>query len=596
MTDPFSRVAQEETDFYSHWTFLSAGFGFLLWCAIIFILDSSIGLIEKLFLLAPLVIIPLGLRAVEPVDRMGHLPRLYKLAVIAQPFCATAAAISFIVPVGLLAGFLSFGWFWFTVLMALLGFWRFLPRGLCCPEETLIDAGLIYPAVGGAWLVASRLGIPFFGFSGIITILTAVHFHYAGFAAPIIAGMAGRTFLKKASFGYKLFLCAGSGIILGIPLLALGITFSPSLEVASAILLFVSLWLLAFLLLTAAVPRMPSLRYRLLLGISATSLIPAMVFALVYAYGEFTGHILIDIPRMAQLHGIANAVGFSLCGLLAFALSRPKSKAPLPGIPFSAFTCWTRIGPDYFHRIKAVASTDSRPQGLTDSMMEYKNSFFDPSQVHPEVRRFYEETNLYALIVYPDWKFGFHWAGKMYRWMADRIGQMGLPLTLERNERLIDSKILSLNDKIDGRKKARAWIRTYSGTDKAVYVAAYANHSDGTQTYMNIAFPLPGGNLTSILRLEPLKTFQATDGVLLTTLSSSEKKGDEGVYLVTPLLPIRLPINETIRVWPTGEGDVPPPKSKGIAEEIRLTARHDMWIFGVRFLTLDYYIYQGQSA
>jgi len=42
-------------------------------------------------------------------------------------------------------------------------------------------------AVGGAWLVASRLGMRPMGIQEPIVLLTAVHFHYAGFATATIA-------------------------------------------------------------------------------------------------------------------------------------------------------------------------------------------------------------------------------------------------------------------------------------------------------------------------------------------------------------------------------------------------------------------------
>jgi hypothetical protein len=52
---------------------------------------------------------------------------------------------------------------------------------------------MLYLPIGGAWLVASRLGIQPLGFGDTIVLLTAVHFHFAGFAAPVLAGLAGRT-------------------------------------------------------------------------------------------------------------------------------------------------------------------------------------------------------------------------------------------------------------------------------------------------------------------------------------------------------------------------------------------------------------------
>lgn len=101
---------------------------------------------------------------------------------------------------------------------------------------------------------------------------------------------------------------------------------------------------------------------------------------------------------------------------------------------------------------------------------------------------------------------------------------------------------------------------------------------------MNIAFPLPFANLTSILRLE-----YRENHLMLTSLPG-QRKGDEGVYLVTRLIPVRLPINETIRVWTADHAPFPPAHSA-----TTLVARHDMWIFGLKFLTLKYHIYPKKS-
>jgi len=55
--------------------------------------------------------------------------------------------------------------------------------------------------------------------------------------------------------------------------------------------------------------------------ISAVSLICGMALAITYALGAYFQTKWIDIPTMIPLHGIANSVGFSLCGLLAWNLA-----------------------------------------------------------------------------------------------------------------------------------------------------------------------------------------------------------------------------------------------------------------------------------
>jgi len=108
---------------------------------------------------------------------------------------------------------------------------------------------------------------------------------------------------------------------------------------------------------------------------------------------------------------------------------------------------------------------------------------------------------------------------------------------------------------------------------------------------MNIAFPLPRGNLASILRLEALPGGNgAWNGVLLSTLGS----GDEGVYFANRVLPVRLPLNETIRVWTPGMAGIPVAMERPPNTPVTVVARHDLWLFGMQYLTLDYYIFPTQ--
>ena len=60
------------------------------------------------------------------------------------------------------------------------------------PEAMLLLAGLVYLAVGGVWTVIARAGLRPLGFPDLIVLLTAVHFHYAGFALPVLAGLVAR--------------------------------------------------------------------------------------------------------------------------------------------------------------------------------------------------------------------------------------------------------------------------------------------------------------------------------------------------------------------------------------------------------------------
>jgi hypothetical protein len=59
-----------------------------------------------------------------------------------------------------------------------------------------------------------------------------------------------------------------------------------------------------------------------------------MALAAVFAVSSAAGTAWLDVPTMARLHGTANALGFALPGLLAWALDPPASRATVPGSPF----------------------------------------------------------------------------------------------------------------------------------------------------------------------------------------------------------------------------------------------------------------------
>ncbi len=303
----------------------SAIAGAIAWAIILFIRTSSsyeTELIDKILLLGVLVIVPLGLSLVAMSDESGRHVLPYRLALIAQPFGAAAAVASFFLKQGRPAALLAVLWLIVTVLIALFGLWRLLFRGVLTANELCIGAGLIYLPVGGMWFLMSRFGIQPLGFGDTIVLLTAVHFHFAGFAAPILAGLAGRT-LHAGGAARQLFQFAAVGIVTGTPIVATGITLSPLVAFIGAIVISLGLIFLAIVVLGWVIRSVGSLPAQFLLGVSAISSASAMVLACLYAYSLVAKTLVIDIPHMAMTHGVINAFGFALCGLVAWSLVPP---------------------------------------------------------------------------------------------------------------------------------------------------------------------------------------------------------------------------------------------------------------------------------
>jgi hypothetical protein len=228
-----------------------------------------------------------------------------------------------------------------------------------------------------------------------------------------------------------------------------------------------------------------------------------------------------------------------------------------------------------------------------DQFSVFRRADFDTDRVDPTVRSFYEETFRYRLVVRPHWQPGFRIGGRVAHLLGGLVGQLRLPVAAEDLETNVESCLLPIDDASDGRTGVCGWIRTYGGTNRAMYVAAYATHSHLANTYMNIAFPLPGGNLSSILHLAASTSGERTGGVVLSTLSDAQAGGDQGVYYANQVIPVRLPINEVITVWPAKS------QIDGGFNDNRvpvLLAKHEMWLFGVNFLNLDYEIYERSAT
>lgn len=572
-----------------HFSALAGGVVWLLLFLVPVLDDGDMGAIARLLLFGPLVLVPLALGLVAVPSRQGKYSRPLTLARILQAPAAACAVASFFVRAEVLAALLVTPWVLFTLCVGLYGLARLLSRGFTRMEETCIAVGLLYLPVGGGWLLLSRLGVNPLGFGDTIVLLTAVHFHYAGFVTPLLAGMAGRTIPHACRDKRLVFRFVSLAVIAGPALVAAGITTSPMLELTAVVLLAAGLVALAALMLALAAQPNGSIPRGLLI-LSALSPLITMTLALAYGVGEFTGRLVVSVSHMVQLHGWINALGFALCGLMGWLLVMPPARVSPPGIPFSRLAGKRRIGPGFFVAINAIPLHLGSPAGLVEKLAEYDGPHFSALRVHANIRNFYEQTGRCRLRVYPRWRRGFRLGARLYRKLSRAVGQMNLPLKAEAAGEEIESRIVPLDDSQDGRTLVRGWVRTYEETGEAVYVAAYAHHTWGQHTYMNIAFPLPGGNLTSILRLEEIRGDGGENGLLLTTLPTAKWVGDEGVYYVHRLGILRLPFNETISVWAPGMAGIPAELKEYQSLATTVLARHEVGLFGIKFLTLDYAI------
>lgn len=141
-------------------------------------LIGPLTLVDLLLVLAPLAVVPLGLRLV-PLRR-PEATRILRLARLVQPMGALAVVVAFVLPTGWTAGVVSLGWFATCALISLAGLLELIETRSLRVLPLVTAAALGYLSVGAAWMVLSRVGVRPLGFEPAIVELTAVHFHYAG--------------------------------------------------------------------------------------------------------------------------------------------------------------------------------------------------------------------------------------------------------------------------------------------------------------------------------------------------------------------------------------------------------------------------------
>src|SRR5712664_1477307 len=165
--------------------------GGLIWCTIAMcagVGKTHLGVIELLFLLAPLVIVPLGLHVLNRIEVPCDSIASHRLARWSQPIAALFGVTAFFFPAGRWAATLATPWLAVCIFLGLFAARRIL-RSRARPLDALCFAiAQIYLPVGAIWFVLSRYGARPLGFYEPIVLLTAVHFHYAGFAASVLTG------------------------------------------------------------------------------------------------------------------------------------------------------------------------------------------------------------------------------------------------------------------------------------------------------------------------------------------------------------------------------------------------------------------------
>lgn len=245
------------------------------------------------------------------------------------------------------------------------------------------------------------------------------------------------------------------------------------------------------------------------------------------------------------------------------------------GIPLSSLRGGSRIDPTWPER---TGVRGDRVAGEMASLDEYARPGFDPTVVHSDVRALYERTEAFEMTVTATWQFPYSLGARLASRWTSRIEQLNLPGPGGDSKR-VSSELFALAESAasaDPRDDPRVWIRTDDDTGEAVFVAIYASYVEDSERFVNIAVPLPGTNLATVLRME-----HYADGVSLTTDCPNG-----GLYLYTSAGAFGLPASQEFRVSPA-EGATGP-AADAARTDTDVLADQRISLFGMGLVTIRY--------
>ncbi|MFI6422111.1 YndJ family protein [Streptomyces sp. NPDC050842] len=222
-----------------------------------------------------------------------------------------------------------------TVALALQAPARLMLTRSLRPREIAVLTALAAPSVAGLALVAERASYSLFGFELDLLALTVPHFHFAGFAAALVAGLVCRADDGPTARFAALSVPAGTLLVLA------GYFVDDWAELAGAVVLTAGMAGVAVLTLRERRDLATGRLTRALLAVSALVLVVTMLLALNWALGEATGLPHLSLTWMAATHGLGNALGFAVCALLARRRLRTDETPETPETPETAETAET---------------------------------------------------------------------------------------------------------------------------------------------------------------------------------------------------------------------------------------------------------------
>jgi hypothetical protein len=243
------------------------------------------------------------------------------------------------------------------------------------------------------------------------------------------------------------------------------------------------------------------------------------------------------------------------------------------------------VGTGYVHALAqelgAHYTPDAQDTGIVASLDALAGPGFDPEDVDPLVREFYERTTRFALDIVPRWRLWVRPGYLLYRTVVARpLGQASIPMNQREALRGIRSRIDTISG-IDGTVSVRGWIRSFADDDEPIMVGIYTTYVHQDRGYVSVGFPVPEGSFTATL----LPRSRPDRGLTLTSRMHDSQAGHYLTYVDTAA-------DELTALAVHGFEE----QLDVFVEDGALRAEHAFWVFGFPFLTLHYRIARKRSA
>ncbi|MAS37363.1 MAG: hypothetical protein CL610_25400 [Anaerolineaceae bacterium] len=238
----------------------------------------------------------------------------------------------------------------------------------------------------------------------------------------------------------------------------------------------------------------------------AVGIVIGIAAALVYATLPTDANIALLSGLIVLIYRLVLAVVFRDTSPLEFTGEQVSPDQARYVVPFEAHTGY--IGAEYMRQLAIETSglfeRNRHDIGIVESMEALRGPHFDPAQIDPLIREFYEHTTRFKLTIVPCWNPFIKPFFLLYRnSIARPIGQANLPFNTEEVQRgvvsYIDAVDIANPQTPDQIETIRGWVRAFEATGEAIYVGIYTVVRQQDIGYVSVGFPLPESNFTATL-------------------------------------------------------------------------------------------------